>query len=196
MILGNGLAVHCLLHIDFAFGVDQMEKIELFARVIRLCRLSDSLVAGRVFSSDKGDNQQELESLPQSPGQPTPTSLGHVQPSRVKPEATFRSSLPSIRFNKRPNLVVYPAIRSQTLFLRLGISRQTRRVVEAHMDDLRFSREDGARLVSMVAYGHDMIEINAAKLAYMLRALPRDVYARLCHDSHGVGVQPVGLDPR
>ena len=51
MILGNGLAVHCLLHIDFAFGVDQMEEIELFARVIRLRRLSDSPIAGRVFSS-------------------------------------------------------------------------------------------------------------------------------------------------
>ena len=83
-----------------------------------------------------------------------------------------------------------------------GGQGQARRIVEPDVDHLGFAGEEGARLVGVVADGHDEIEIPRRQFRDRLGFVSGDVHAGFGHDLHGAGVQAVdfeaggeGLDP-
>ena len=84
-----------------------------------------------------------------------------------------------------PNAAVMP----QRLLFGPGVLGQARRIVEADVHHLRPAREDRAALVRVVANGHDVVEWHGRHFGNGLRALARDVHARLGHHLHGARVR-------
>src|SRR5208337_3173265 len=95
---------------------------------------------------------------------------------------------------KVPNLVPYTAIGRKAFFLCGGTSSQTRRVIKTHMDNLGFAEEHRAVLVSVAAYGYNVIEGDVPKFSNVLGSLAANIDARLGHDSNRVWVQSMRFD--
>src|SRR5579863_8330492 len=87
--------------------------------------------------------------------------------------------------NASRDLVPHPTECTKLLVV---TSSHRRRIVERPMDDFLGSRQDGARLLGVVAHSHNKIEFLSGDLAHVFAALRSDVDSNFGHHSNGKGM--------